>query len=151
RDGDPRRQQSARSRDRRAGWKKYARGKDRPALDARRICRLARSGLRPSVRDRRTPMAAAGFAARRAGLAPRLSQGRCGIEPRARRDRAIAARLRHPPRRGALAVMSVRALETASIDVRPFRLRLASPLRTARATYEYRDVFLVTARDGDLI
>jgi o-succinylbenzoate synthase len=36
------------------------------------------------------------------------------------------------------------------IEIRPYRLRLARPLRTARGVHEVREGFLVLARDGDL-
>ena len=35
------------------------------------------------------------------------------------------------------------------IEVRPYRIRLRRPLRTARASYEVREGFLVVAHDGD--
>ena len=46
--------------------------------------------------------------------------------------------------------MTGRAVEAASLEVRPYRLRLATPLRTARGLYQHREGFVVLARDGAL-
>jgi o-succinylbenzoate synthase len=40
-------------------------------------------------------------------------------------------------------------LRTGRIEVRPYRLRLRRPLRTARGVYEVREGFLVLAHDGE--
>lgn len=47
--------------------------------------------------------------------------------------------------------MSARAVAEATLEVRPYRLRLARPLRTAAASYEAREGFVVLAREGDLV
>ncbi|MCA1825596.1 MAG: o-succinylbenzoate synthase [Myxococcales bacterium] len=46
-------------------------------------------------------------------------------------------------------MMPARAL--SALEIRPYRLRLARPLRTARGVVEHRDGFVVLARDGNLV
>src|SRR5207237_3424526 len=134
----------ARHRDRCQGGEAHAGGPPRPGSDAGRVPVAARGGLRRALRAApvRARVGAAPprrAAARDSAAAVGLARGGGCVERGAGRHGAAPARLRRPPRRGALAV---------KLSWQPYRLRLRAPLATAHGELREREGFLVQVDEG---